>query len=736
MIILENSVPTLVIVLCLGGAVLAAAYSAFRLLPAGSLRIVLFLLHILALLGLGWCLLMPGKKTQITQLLKPRFLVLLDTSRSMTLKSSDAVPSRWDIASSVLGMGWAERLSSECNIDVYSFDSTLSEGMSLAAATDLKPEGAATSLRDSLGKIEQRLAGLPVEGMILLSDGTDTVELGNDWASAPRPFPIHTLQTEKPGGWQQEPDLRIDAVSAARRVTMGWKTEIKVKVSGQGTKGAPVSIQWFEDDRLVAEKPTQIPDAGGEREVVFEVERPKVGLFNTRIHAVPLEGEKNTEDNDWKSILEVVDARNRVLYVEGVPRWEYKYLRRVIMENRQISPVIFFTGGDGKPQAATPADTFTADMNESQLSAFKIVMLGNLDAAELGPERAKRLLGFVEKGGSLVVLGGAKAWNSGGLISTELAKALPIEGGSPTLLETGNPLPVKLTSQAATHPAFAGDEKFWRNMPPVLSVFVGLQAKPSAESLVVAETPGGSVPLVLTQRFGEGKVAVILTDSLWRWQLGPESGDAKPYKRFWTQLVSWLLPKAENLNAEELELFTDRDDLFLGEKIAINARLADEKNKGKKPASLDATVVFPDGREIPYRMDLRQVSTSSGDAFEGYGVDFKADTPGAYRVTASATLGGKTVSSKPMGFFVKPFSPETSPRPANFEVLQAISNASGGSYFESPEALNSALANLELKAKEENFSQFHTLWRDGFVLALLMILLAAPWFVRRSRQMP
>jgi len=736
MIIFENSVPTFTIVLCIGGAVLVAAYSAFRLLPSGAFRIVLFLLHVLALTGLGWCLLMPGQKTKITQLLKPRFLVLMDTSRSMTLKSSDAVPSRWDIARSALGMGWADKLSSDCDIDVHAFDSTLGEGMSLAAAGDLQPEGGATSLREALGKIEQRLAGLPVQGMILLSDGTDTLELGNDWASAPRPFPIHTLQTEKPGVWEQEPDLRIDAVTAARRVTMGWKTEIKVKVSGQGTKGAPVSIQLFEDDRLVAEKPTQIPDAGGEREVVFELDRPKVGLFSTRILAVPLAGEKNKDDNEWKTILEVVDARNRVLYVEGVPRWEYKYLRRVLMENRQISPVIFFTGGDGKPQAATPADTFTADMNESQLSAFKIVLLGNLDAAELGQERAKRLLEFVEKGGSLVVLGGAKAWSPGGLTSTALAPALPIEGGNPALLETGNPLPVRLTPLAASHPAFAGDEKFWKSLPPVLSVFTGLQAKASAESLVVAETPAGSVPIVLTQRFGDGKVAVILTDSLWRWQLGTESGDAKPYKRFWTQLVSWLLPKAENLNGDELELFTDRDDLFLGEKISINARLAEDKAKGKKPASIDAVVVFPDGREIPYRMDLRQVSSASGDAFEGYGVDFKADVPGSYRVTATAQLSGKPVASKPMSFFVKPFSPETSPRSANIEVLQALSNASGGSYFESPEALNSALMNLEFKAKEENYSQFHTLWRDWPFLVLLMLLFAATWFARRSRQMP
>jgi hypothetical protein len=135
-------------------------------------------------------------------------------------------------------------------------------------------------------------------------------------------------------------------------------------------------------------------------------------------------------------------------------------------------------------------------------------------------------------------------------------------------------------------------------------------------------------------------------------------------------------------------------------------------------------------------MDLSKVTTVSGDSFEGYSVEFQADTPGAYRLTATAQLDGKPVTSKPMSFFVKPFSPETSPRPANFEILQAISSASGGSYFETPEALNSALTNFDLKAKEENFSEFHTLWRNGPVVAIVMLLFAATWFARRTRQMP
>ena len=69
--------------------------------------------------------------------------------------------------------------------------------------------------------------------------------------------------------------------------------------------------------------------------------------------------------------------------------------------------------------------------------------------------------------------------------------------------------------------------------------------------------------MVVTQRFGQGKVTAIMTDSLWRWQLGPEAGKAKPYDRFWKQMISWLLPREESLDKVRLEIFSDRDQLFL-----------------------------------------------------------------------------------------------------------------------------------------------------------------------------
>lgn len=734
MIVFEHTFPLWSIVLIITMALLIGGFSAWRFLQRRAISVVLVLFYILVLGGMVWCMLLPGIRNTFTQVRKPRFIVALDTSQSMALTPSPEVPSRWAMAQEALKRPWLSSVANECELEFFPFDIELSENTPIAQAHLLKSDGAATRLRHALKKITEHSAGLNVAGMLLLSDGTDTGEALDDWAGVAQPFPVYTLRPEPPGGWKQDPDLRIDAVTTSRRVTLGWKSELKVKVSGQGTRGASVAVQLYENGVLHGEIPTQIPDEGGEREVTFELEHPKMGVFNYRVFIPPLPGEKNKEDNEQILNVEVVDARNRMLYLEGIPRWEYKYVRRMLLAERQISPVIFFTGPDGAPHGGTPVGNVTADMTLQQLAYFKIIMLGNIDAKELGAARAKNLVKFVEDGGSLIILGGAKGWTAGGLAESDLGKILPVRSVNVRTLEGEKPYPVKLSEAARGHPAFAGDATLWQNIPPVLSLFTGFTLSPGAVTLVTAETPSGVQPVVATQRFGQGKVTAILTDSLWRWQLGPEAGRARPYERFWSQLISWLLPRQEAIDGMRLEFFADRDQIFLGESIELNARFGSEDLP--KPDSVEAKITLPDKREVPYRMTPQLVSLPSGKSFAGFAVSFSATQPGLYNVSGSAKVKGQTYTSEPFSFFVKPHSPETVPRPAKVEVLQAISAASGGRFFESLEDLNENLSKLQFHTSEQKLSDYRTLWREWPSVILLMVLLGACWGLRKSQNMP
>jgi hypothetical protein len=177
MIVYEHTFPTWLIVVALALALGLGAFSAWKYLPRRPLNAVLFLVYALAMLGMAWCLLMPGTKTDVTELRKPRFLIALDTSQSMALTPSPNVPSRWATAQEALKQPWLQAMAGECEVEIYPFSTDVSENLPLAKAQALTPKGSATRLRDALKKIADRSAGLNVAGMLVLSDGADKVSV-------------------------------------------------------------------------------------------------------------------------------------------------------------------------------------------------------------------------------------------------------------------------------------------------------------------------------------------------------------------------------------------------------------------------------------------------------------------------------------------------------------------------------------------------------------------------------
>jgi hypothetical protein len=732
MIIFEHTVPTLMIWMGLLAAVAVGAYSAWRFAPRMRAILIIGGLHLLFLLILAWCLLLPGSRKVETHTLKPRFVVALDTSGSMLLSPSDNISNRWSIARDILELPWTRSVAAECEIDVYAFNSEVASKIPLAEAIELTPDGKATLLRDALQKITGRYAGMNVAGGLVLSDGLDTREAFDEWAAEARPFRLYTARLEPDSVWEIEPDIRVDAVHTPRRVTVDWQSELKAVISGQGTKGRAVNVQLYKDGTLQQETPTQIPDDGGSRQVNFALTHDEIGVFTYRVVAPPVPGESNTNDNEYAVSVQVIDAKNRLIYVEGPPRWESKYLKRALQANEQVTPLIFVQGPGGKPLSFGPVGSMTADLTDQQLAFFKIVVLGNLDAEEIGEQRARNLVQFVETGGSLVLLGGTKAWSKQGFPATSLKKILPVKSyGGKT--EEGE-FPVSLTDEGRTHQAFAGDPELWDIIPPVLSVFPRAVPSRAARALVSVQTPTGEHPIILTQRYGQGKVVAVFTDSLWKWKLHPDAIDTRPYQRFWDQLISWMLPEEDELAKDKLELFADKETVVLGEEIKVSARLGGDEQEGN--VTVRCKVELPDGSKAPFSMRPEVVTTASGKVYPGFVMNYEAILPGLHTVTATATVGGNPLNSDPISFFVKPFSPESVPRAVNNEVLKTLARTSGGRFFEDQESLNDALSSLRFAQIEDEVSTYRSLWQLPWVIACLIAVATITWIVRKMNNMP
>lgn len=158
--------------------------------------------------------------------------------------------------------------------------------------------------------------------------------------------------------------------------------------------------------------------------------------------------------------------------------------------------------------------------------------------------------------------------------------------------------------------------------------------------------------------------------------------------------------------------------------------------KVAQPKAVDAKIKLPDGREIPYRMESRQITTSSGKVLSGFALPFQPEVSGQFKVVVNATVLGKLYTSEPFTFFVKPFSPETLPQPAKMSTLAKIAQSSGGQFYESTKELDEALSALKMKATEEKISDYRTIWRTWPVLIIVMMLITASWIARKLQNMP
>ena len=730
-IIWEHTVPGWAIWTAVGIAVLVLVFTAWRYLPLNLTVLLVGLLRVLFFAALAWCLLMPLDKHTHSEILRPRFLVLLDSSKSMALSPKAGVPSRWAEAQRVLKEPWVKAVGQKADVELYPFADTLGSKMNLPEASHLSPDGGSTLLRDSLRKAVERYRGQRLAGILLLTDGIDTRESATHWASENWLAPIYTVRLEPSMAWQIAPEVQVERVDTPRRVVVGWDSKVTAMVSAQGTQGKAFTVQLQENGKLVQELPTQIPAEGGRREIVFHVEHPAVGNYLYAVNIPPLEGEIQTNDNSYAVSVQVIDTKNRVLFVEGLPRWESKYLNRALQGIKDITPLTFLRGPDNKLLTIGQRGSMTIDLTPEQLAQYKIVILGDLDAEVLTEPRAKALAKFVEDGGSLVLLGGPTAWGEKGFSATALAKLMPVRRSTSKLAVEGK-FPVSLTDEGRAHPAFTTADSVWKIAPPVLSIFTDVSLTPGAVALVTAQTPNGPQPLIATARYGQGKMAAIMTDSLWRWQLNP--GKEQPYQHFWSQMVQWLKPAEETKEALAIDLFADTDQQFLGENVNLGAVLGGTEAATVKDVAVTCEIQTPDNRRIPFPMSKQNVTTASGKTFPGYGLAFTPQAPGLHRAMALATAQGRKIESAPFTFFIKPFTPESNPRPADIDLLKALAESSGGKFLD-PEEADKTLSALKFEAGEEERINYTSLWNQIPVLACLMGLLSLEWAVRKFKNM-
>src|SRR5690606_5146427 len=200
-------------------------------------------------------------------------------------------------------------------------------------------------------------------------------------------------------------------------------SRVSAQVSIRHSAGGDAELKVYDGDAILAAQTIRLPNRAGVTTSWVDIDVGRPGVRDLRFALDALPRERNVINNQQLRPMEVPEQRRHVLYIEGEPRWEYKFMRRAVGEKSAVrlasllrtTPNKFYR--QGVESADELANGFPAD--EATLFAYDALIIGSYEAAALTPEQQTMIREFVNRrGGSLLMLGGRRGLADGGWAAT------------------------------------------------------------------------------------------------------------------------------------------------------------------------------------------------------------------------------------------------------------------------------------------------------------------------------
>ncbi|HKK92650.1 MAG TPA: hypothetical protein VJ925_04415, partial [Longimicrobiales bacterium] len=393
-------------------------------------RGVLSTLRIAALLVLLFALLQPTLVLDSVVEQRNFVGVLLDDSRSMTLPA-DGEGSRADFVRSTFGSessALVDDLSERFSLRYFRFGSDVSR---IQSADLLGFDATRTDITSALDRAREGLSSVPVSGLVVISDGAGNAGAAVEEALVPlqaASIPVYTVGL---GPETLQPDIQIDRVELPRAVLRGSDIVVDVPITQRGFAGQTVTMIVEDGPRRLAEIPVEL-EADGEAVLArarFTLE--ETGPRTVRFRIPPMEGEAVDRNNARELLLEVREDREKILYFEGEPRFEVKFLRRAVWDDENLQVVVLQRTADNKYlrlDVDGPEELATGfPRSRAELFRYRAIVLGSVEASLFTPDQLDMLADFVSvRGGGLLFLGGRSAFAEGGFQGTALEDVMPV----------------------------------------------------------------------------------------------------------------------------------------------------------------------------------------------------------------------------------------------------------------------------------------------------------------------
>ncbi len=699
-------------------------------------RMVLTALRMVALALVLFCLLRPTLVVRAAVPQQNVVAVLLDDSRSMQIPDWKG-QARGEFVRQEFGAAdrpLLKSLSDRFLVRTFRFSSTAGR---LNSVNDLKFDGSQTRLGNALQGARDELAGLPVAGVVLVSDGADTSDASLAEAllgMKAEKLPVFTVGVGTPA---LPRDIQIDRVSTPRSVLKNASLLVDVVVTQTGYAGKTVSVDVEDEGRIVGSQQITFPSDGSPATARVRATATEAGPRTFKFKVTPQPDEVVAQNNVRDALIDVQDTREKILYFEGEPRFEMKFLKRAVVDDKNLAVIALQRTADNKflRIGVEGPDELLGGFPKTreELFAYRGLILGSVEAGAFTGDQLQMIADFVDRrGGGLLMLGGARSFGEGGYGGTPVADALPLaidpktRASDPAELARLKVSPTRAgESHASTQIAQseAASLARWRDLPQVTSVNAPLEPKPGATVLLTGtDERGRSQPVLTWQQYGRGKAVALTLQDTWQWQMHASiTLEDQTHENYWRQMLRWLVEGVPG----PVDVHAMPDRVEPGEAVTIEATVVDPTYVELNDATVLAHIVRPGGTTADIPMQW------TGERDGQYRGTFVSTEAGSYEVSVDASRNAKVLGTGKIYVRAGASDAEYFDPTMHEGPLRRIAEETGGRFY-TPETVAGMAEDVRYAGRGVTSVEERELWNMPIILIALMGIVCAEWGYRRA----
>jgi hypothetical protein len=573
-----------------------------------------------------------------------------------------------------------------------------------------------------------------VSGVVVFSDGRT-----ND---APARAVIRRLQAERvpvfvvPLG-SEEPvgDLAIRRVDAPRRAFIRDEVPVTLQIDALGaealSRGGTVKLV---DKQTGEELDSETLAPGDARDAITLTATPELaGEATWEVVVDTGEADLIPENNRKELGITLIDRPLRVLFVEGYPRWEYRYLKTLLVREESVQSSVFLISADRDFAQEGNQPITRLPNSPEEFAEFDVVVLGDVPSSFFSGNQLEMIREHVSvRGAGLLCIGGARSMPSA-FSGSVIADLLPMRGSLnlPAIAGAVNMRATELSERLGilrlgmgedvgwptdlSDPAYGWSQLFWaqRIEPGLL--------KPTAEVLAetVDVTGGGSLPLVIAMRYGAGQSIYVATDEIWRWRWGRGElyGD-----QFWVQMIRNLGRQSLSGAGQRAALSAGPRRVAVRQPVQISLQLLDEALISERRGSVTVVIEDEQGQLVT---ELQLVPSGDGSRLDA---TWFPSVTGELKVTLKDRELGEVQLDAPL----EVYAPDDEMRlpEADHDLLAALARDTGGRVLDA-DSLGTLPELLPNRSVRTIHPLSERLWDTPLVFGLLLLLLGFEWIGRK-----